>query len=158
MLVVADSSALLGLASCEGLHLLDSLFESVRVPPAVFAECTVSDRPYSQDLLKYLQDKVEPVDLNSFVIATPGLGSGELEAMALYKRLQADRLLVDDGRARRVARANHIEVIGSIGVLVLAKLESLIPAVEPRLQALKDSGIYVSDDLVRAALEIAGEL
>lgn len=104
------------------------------------------------------RDKVEPVDLNSFVIAAPGLGSGELEAMALYKRLHADRLLVDDGRARRVARANRIEVIGSIGVLVLAKLESLIPAVKPRVEAMTDSGIYVSDALVRAALEIAGEL
>jgi hypothetical protein len=35
--------------------------------------------------------------------------------MALYKHLQADRLLLDDHRARKVARLNEIEVIGSLG-------------------------------------------
>lgn len=41
MLVIADTSALLALAACDGLVLLDTLFADVRVPRAVFAECTV---------------------------------------------------------------------------------------------------------------------
>jgi uncharacterized protein len=35
MILVADCSALIALASCDGLHLLDALFGTVIVPEAV---------------------------------------------------------------------------------------------------------------------------
>lgn len=157
MLVVADTSALVALAACEGLPLLDELFEEVRVPLAVFRECTVPGKVEADALEGYLATKVVAVDLGEFVIASTGLGQGELEAMALYKRLNADRLLIDDGRARKVARLNSIEVIGSIGVLLLARARGLIPLVGPRLDAVRRSGIYLGDALVAEALRLAKE-
>jgi predicted nucleic acid-binding protein len=45
MLIVADTSALLALASCDSLSFLDILFEEVRVPSAVFEECAVPGKP-----------------------------------------------------------------------------------------------------------------
>jgi predicted nucleic acid-binding protein len=157
MLVVADTSALLALAACESLPLLDALFQEVRVPSAVFEECTVAGKPFSDELRTYLQDRVTTVDLTEFVIAAVGLGAGELEAMALYKHLRADRLLVDDQRARRIATFNHIEVIGCVGVLLLAKNRNLIPAVKPKLDSMQTSGIRLSEALFDAALRIADE-
>jgi uncharacterized protein len=157
MLIVADSSALLTLAACESLSLLDQLFDKVRVPPAVFLECTVAGKPGAEVLETYLRDRVEAVDLEAFVIAAVELGRGELEAMALYKRLRADRLLVDDLRARRVARLNSIAIIGSIGVLLLAKEEGHLAAVRPRLEAIRNAGIHLSEQLIADALELAGE-
>lgn len=77
--------------------------------------------------------------------------------MALYKRLQADRLLVDDERARRVATLNHIEVVGSLGVLLLARERHLIQAVKPRLAEIQSAGIFLSERLVQKALRLAGE-
>lgn len=35
MLIVADSSALVALAICDALHLLDALFDEIKVPQAV---------------------------------------------------------------------------------------------------------------------------
>lgn len=158
MLVVADTSALLALASCDSLLLLDALFREVRVPPAVFRECTVADKPEAERLTKYLRDKViEVADLSDFVIAATGLGKGELEAMALYKRLQADFLLLDDSRARKIAHLNNVEVIGSLGVLLLAKVDALLPAIKPRIDAIQAAGIYLSESLVAEALRLAGE-
>jgi hypothetical protein len=157
MLVVADSSALLALAACDSLTLLDALFEEVRVPGAVFRECTVQDKPYTSVLRSYLQGRVDDVDLMEFVVAASGLGRGELEAMALYKRLRADRLLIDDGRARRVARINDVDVIGSLGVLILAKSRNIIPAVSPLLDRIKAAGNHLSDELVSEALRLSGE-
>jgi predicted nucleic acid-binding protein len=157
MLIVADTSALLALAACEGLSLLDALFQDVRVPPAVLRECTVPGKPQAEHLEEYLQGKVAEVDLSEFVIAAAGLGRGELEAMALYRRLHADRLLLDDGRARRVARLNSIAVVGSTGVLLLAKAQDLIPDVKSRLEAIQSAGIYLAEPLVAQALKIAGE-
>jgi predicted nucleic acid-binding protein len=158
MLVVADTSALLALAASEGLSLLDELFADVRVPAAVFEECTISGKPFAEQLREYLESKVVDVDLEEFIIAAAGLGTGELEAMALYKRLHADRLLLDDSRARRVATFNHIEVVGSLGVLLLAKSQGLIPTLRPRLESIHAAGIYLGDALVNEALRLAGEL
>lgn len=157
MLVIADTSALVALAACDALPLLDQLFQDVRVPPAVFHECTVPGKPEAERLEAYLQGKIAEVDLNEFIIAVAGLGQGELEAMALYKRLHADRLLVDDYRARRVAGLNGIEVVGSLGILLRAKESGLISAVRPLLTAIQSAGIHYSEQLVGEALHLAGE-
>lgn len=59
MLIVADTSALVALAGGEGLWLLDRLFQEVRVPAAVFQECTVPGKPEAERLEAYLRDKVK---------------------------------------------------------------------------------------------------
>ena len=115
MLVVADSSALVALAVCDALLLLDHLFAEVRVPPAVLRECTVSGKPAADVLEAYLRDKVATVDLNAFVIAALDLGRGELEAMALSKRIgcswttasQAHRPPERDRGRRQLGRAGR---------------------------------------------------
>jgi uncharacterized protein len=78
--------------------------------------------------------------------------------MALYKRPGADRLLVDDLRARRIARLNSIAIIGSLGVLLLAKEEGHLAAVRPRLEAIRSAGIHLSEQLIAEALQVAGEV
>lgn len=77
--------------------------------------------------------------------------------MALYKHLHADRLLVDDQRARRVALHNGIAVVGSLGVLLRAKESGLISEVRPLLAAIQLAGVHYSDQLVSEALRLAGE-
>lgn len=157
MLIVADTSALMALAAGDALSLLDSFFQEVCVPPAVFRECTVPGKPEAERLEGYLRGKVLEVDLKDFVIAAIGLGQGELEAMALYKRLNAERLLVDDYRARKVARLNGIEVVGSLGILLRAKESGLIPEIGPLLAVIQSAGIRYSRELVDDTLRLAGE-
>jgi predicted nucleic acid-binding protein len=157
MLVVADTSSLIALAACDGLSLLDALFGQIKVPSAVYEESTVEGRPYSSELRTYLGTKVVAVDMAQVVIAAPGLGAGELEAMALYKQLHADRLLIDDARARRIAQLNHILVIGSIGVLIVAKQRGMLPLLRPSLELIQHAGIHISESLLQEALKVAEE-
>lgn len=157
MLVIADTSALVAVAACNGLQWLDRLFTEVQVPQAVFQEATVAGKPQADKLVNYLQGKVLDIDLQDFVINTQGLGQGELEAMALYKKQHADRLLIDDLKARKVALHNHIKIIGSVGILLLAKENGLIPAVKPYLTIIQQSDVHLSRDLIAHALRIAGE-
>jgi predicted nucleic acid-binding protein len=137
--------------------LLERLFGQIKVPSAVYEECTVEGRLYSSELRAYLTGKVVAVDLNQFIIAGPGLGAGELEAMALYKQLNADRLLIDDARARRVAHVNQIRVVGSVGVLILAKERGVLPLVRPSLEMIRRGGIHIGESLLQEALKLAGE-
>ena len=57
MLIIADSSPLVALALCDGLYLLDQLFDEIQVPQAVYDEAIVKDKPAAQTLQAYLQDK-----------------------------------------------------------------------------------------------------
>jgi predicted nucleic acid-binding protein len=157
MLVIADTSALLALAVCDAVEILDRLFTDVRVPPAVHREIVVPGRRAAEVLGSYLRDRVADVDLSEYVIAGPGLGRGELEAMALYRKLSADRLLVDDVRARKVARFNGMHVVGSLGVLLTAKQRGHLDAIAPCVNRLRASEIYFGAALLQRALELAGE-
>jgi len=157
MLLVADTSAIMALASCDALSLLDRLFDEVRVPPAVLRECTVVSKPEADRLAVYLQGKVVEIDLNELIITVAGLGQGELEAMALCRHLHADRLLVDDRRARKVARLNGITVVGSLGVLLRAKEAALISEIRPFVTAIQAAGIHYGEQLVMETLRLARE-
>lgn len=67
MILVADASALIALAACNGLPLLDAIFGEVMVPEAVFIEVTQSDKPQSDCLRIYLKGKVRAVDMRRYV-------------------------------------------------------------------------------------------
>ena len=157
MLIIADTSALIAIATCDGLDWLDTLFTEIQVPQAVFKEATEKDKPQADTLKAYLTGKVIDIDLSNFVIATQGLGLGELEAMALYKHQQADNLLIDDLRARKAATYNNIKIIGSIGVLLLAKEQELISAIKPYLELIQQSEIHIGKELIQQALTLANE-
>ncbi len=158
MIIVADSSPLIALALCNGLTLLDQLFEVITVPQAVYDEVVIEGKPMTRNLGNYLDGKVRQVDLTTVVINTGGLGRGEIEAMVLYKQLDADFMLVDDKRARKVAALNHIEITGSQGVLLLAKQSGLISHVKPYLEKLRDSDIYIHERLIVRTLQLANEI
>ncbi|MBA2597353.1 MAG: DUF3368 domain-containing protein [Chloroflexia bacterium] len=48
-------------------------------------------------------------------------------------------------------------VIGSGGLLGLAKEAGFIPAVQPILSELRAAGLFISDPAVREILDVAGE-
>jgi predicted nucleic acid-binding protein len=66
-------------------------------------------------------------------------------------------LLVDDDRARKIARLNEIEVVGSLGVLLRAKEAGLVSAVRPLLATIQGAGVHYSELLVHEVLRLAGE-
>ena len=64
MILVADASALIALATCDGLLWLEKLFGEVLVPETVFSEVAISDKSQSLRLRAYLEGKVRQVDMN----------------------------------------------------------------------------------------------
>jgi uncharacterized protein len=158
MIVIADSSALIALSICNVLELLEPLFGEVKVPKAVFEELTIRNKPEAEPLRLFLADKVIATTLDlSTLKKSNGLGRGELEAIALYQQLDADLLLIDDARAKKVAYLNHLEVMGSLGVLLHAKHQGLIKEIKPLFNTLRMSDIFISDSLLEQLLKIAGE-
>lgn len=157
MILVADCSALVALAVCDSLDLLERLFDTVVVPEAVYREATQPDKKQAQILKVFLQGKVRRVNMQAYVYLDAYADAGETEAMLLYKQLLANKLLIDDKRGRKVAKINKISTIGSLGVLLAAKERGLIPKIAPLLEQIEKSDIYLSRDLLATVLDLAGE-
>ena len=81
-----------------------------------------------------------------------------MEAMALYKKLKADCLLIDDDKARKAARLNKIKIIGSRGVLLMAKEKQLIQKIRPSIEKIQGTGIYHSERILKEVFELADEV
>lgn len=157
MILVADASALIALATCDSQDLLETLFGNVLVPEAVFEEVTALDKPQSARLRSYLHGKVRAVDMQHFIYLDAFADAGETQAMLLYKEVTADYLLIDDRRGRKVAKINQIKTVGSLGVLLQAKRAGLISCVAPLIEQIAASPIFMSENLIQTVLELAGE-
>jgi predicted nucleic acid-binding protein len=157
MLIIADSSALIALAVCDGLDVILQVHDDLKIPEAVYMEIVAPEKPYSDVLGSFLTERVVKVDVSRWVVTAGGLGRGEIEAMALYKQLSADALLIDDHRARVIAEHNQIECIGALGLLLVAKQRGKISALSPYVHKLRRSSIFYGDDLLDKVLKLAGE-
>lgn len=157
MLIVADSSALIALATCDGLDLLLQVYKDIKIPEAVYAEIVAPEKSYADALGAFLADRVVKVVSIQKKFNTTGLGRGEVEAMSLYNQISADILLIDDQKARSIAEQNEITCIGVLGFLVIAKQKGVIEKIAPYVQKLKDSPIYYADELLKRVLQVAKE-
>ena len=153
-MIIGDSSALVALAVVNQLELLEKLYDKLYILQAVFDEVTQIGKAQSDKLRQFLQSKVKRVDLT---LTQLGLGLGEVEAISLYKKLDADVLLIDDNRAKKYASLNGVKVIGSLGVLIKAKEKGHIEMVKPCLDEIQKSEVYISKKLIEKMLEICGE-
>ena len=153
-MIIGDSSALVSLSIMDRLDLLESIFGKIYVPQAVYNEVTISDKPQSVKLKKFLKDKIVTVNLT---ITQMGLGQGELEAISLYKQLNSNFLLIDDRRAKKFAQLNSVNVIGSLGVMILAKEQGLVNSIRNDLEKLIDSDVFISESLINRVLLSVGE-
>jgi uncharacterized protein len=159
--VISDSSPLILYASIERLDLLRALFGEVMIPPAVWEEVVTegSGRAGAPAVAEAPWIIVRPVVTSETVKRLSlELDRGEAETIALAEQFDNYlTILLDDRKARRLARERSLQVLGSAGVLVLAKDRGLIPLVGPVLDELRSAGLYLSDVAYRELLAISDE-
>ena len=158
MIIICDSSPLIALSIIDKLDLLTILFKDVFVPVSVFNEVSKQGKPESQRIAEWAQDKVTATIhkqlMQSFSLL---LDVGESEAMSLYFEKKADFLLIDEKKGRKIAVYNNMNVVGSLGVLLLAKQKGLIALIKPLLDKLQQSYIRISNELYLKTLHLADE-
>ncbi len=158
MIVISDSSSLIAIAAVGHLDLLRTMYEEVIVPPAVWNEVSLPNRPGGDDLVRAEWIRVVPPSHPNVIGFPSPVGPGEAEAIALAVELAADVLLIDERRARKAALGLGLPVTGVLGVLLEAKKKGAISAIKPILDQMELMvGFRIKRSLYEAALRAAGE-
>ena len=152
MLAVSNSSPLIALSSIERLNLLQALFESVLIPPAVAHEISRSIPIAPAWLRMQTLKAVLPT-----MVLRRTLADGEREAIALAVELHADRIILDDLPARKIAQAIGLNAVGTLGVLLGAKQVGLLSQIRPELDKLVKHSFFLSPQLYQELLRAADE-
>ena len=160
-LLVADAGPLIALAVGNVLPQAAKQFE-LCVPQAVLDECLAE--PYAPGVQAIFKLSCKSnFSLVAASLITPldsahslGLGSGEVAALS-YAKQHSLTALIDERRARRVAKQVGVAVVGSGAVLVALKNTGLVTSIAPALKAWQAHGYFLSPALQKQLLAAAGE-
>jgi predicted nucleic acid-binding protein len=108
VVVVSNSSPLIALTQIGRLDLLGRLHPQVLIPPAVAVEI----EPTVPRLPGWIAVKPLSLPRNPDVVSN-SIGPGEHEAISLGMELRAERLILDELPARRLATSLGLSVIGT---------------------------------------------
>ena len=131
-----------------GLHpLLPQLFPDLVVPEAVWTEVVSStyDDPATRGLPESAWARREQTPISADIVAW-NLGAGETAVLSFVQYNSGYTAIVNDRAARRCARVLRIPILGTAGVVVLAKRRGLINSVEDGLRRLQSAATHLSRD------------
>lgn len=162
MIIVSDTSPINNLAAINHLHILHQLYGTVLIPEAVYRELTDPNFPVAGATEVQTFDWIQTRSVSDRTLVKAlnnELDIGEAEAIALAVEMQADQVLIDERRGRRVASRLNLRYTGILGILVEAKSKGLIAEVKPRLDALiNEAGFWVAEPLYNSVLQLVNEI
>lgn len=157
--IVVNASPLILLGKIDGIHLLRSLCKDVLVPRTIIDEVQAGDaieaaleEIENHDWITVLEDGSIPESILAW-----DLGPGESQVLNHALKLGDAWAILDDRSARRCAEAHGIRYLGTLGIVLACKRQSVIPEVKPLLEKLRETGMYMTDDLFSQILAKAGE-
>ncbi|MBC7969756.1 MAG: DUF3368 domain-containing protein [Verrucomicrobia bacterium] len=165
MRAVSNSSVLIALSSIGQLSILTQRFpDGILLPQAVWYEVveTGAGRAGATDVAAGLNVwlTVQNVQNKTLIsLLQQDLDNGEAEAIALLLEQSPDALLLDEKKARQVARRMTLPILGTLGLLVLAKRQGVIVDLQEQLDALRTVAKFrLSQQVYNEALRQVGEL
>lgn len=147
--IISDTSCLIILSNIGELDLLQKVYGQIITTSEIATEFgeplpdwvsiyPVADK-YRQQLLEMQIDK------------------GESSAIALALETPDCTIILDDFKARKIADQLGLHVTGTIGVIVRAKLNGIVPSIKPILKKIKETDFRFSIEIELLALKEAGE-
>ena len=158
--MIADTTPIISLMKADKLDLLQKLFGKVMIPEAVFRELT-ENKNFGREAAvirtcKYIQVvQVRNQEKVNVLRRTTGLDAGESESIVMTDEHQADLLLIDEQKGRRIAKRMGINITGTIGLLIYGYDNEILTGTEILLclEKMKACGIRISKPLYDIVIE-----
>ncbi|MBI4687873.1 MAG: DUF3368 domain-containing protein [Nitrospirae bacterium] len=159
--LISNTGPIIALALIDRLDILQTLFQKVIVPDAVHKEL-LDGGTSGNGIISYkkaswirVQSLSAPIDS----LLQNVLDKGEASVIQLAREMNADYLLIDERKARKIARDIFgLRVIGTARVLVEAKKKGGLESVGDALNKMRNSGYWIHDDIVQFALKKTNEI
>lgn len=158
--IVCNTGPLIALAVVHRLDLLHALFEEVLIPEKVRDELLAGTRGRDEieDALSTGWLRPTPVMPPPEPVLDDVLDVGEAAVIQLARQVHADWVLIDERKGRKIAADVYdLRVAGTARIAVEAKRKQLVTDVGELLSSMRFRGYWISDRIVLAARNMAGE-
>ena len=147
--VIADTSCLIILSNINELDLLQRLYGGIITTPDIATE-------FAEALPNWIKIQ-SPADQQKQQILQLQIDKGEASAIALALEIPGSIIILDDLQARKLAEQLGIKITGTLGLIVKAKLNGIIPSIKPILNKIKQTDFRISAALEEIILKEARE-
>jgi len=148
--IISDTSCLIVLSNIGELSLLREVYGEI-ITTSIIAD------EFGEPLPDWI--KIETIQDNyRQQILEMQIDKGESSAIALALETPNSVLILDDFKARKVANQLGLVVTGTIGVIIRAKLNGIIPSIKPCIEKIKETNFRISIEIELQALKEANEL
>jgi len=157
----SDSSPLVLLAKIGCFDLLNRLFPRLTISSEVHYEVVIAGAglPGASEVSKAEWIEVKRVRSPAELLSAQqkyGLGPGEMSTILLGKELGASPLLIDDYRARKLAKAEGLEILGSVGLLEAFYQRRCLADLRSAFRQLLAHNVYIDQRLLDRRLRSLG--
>ena len=143
--VIVDTSVLIILEKIDQLEILKGIYKEIYITPEVANE-------YNKPVPGWiLIESVKDKKYQTFIQTQVDIG--EASAIALATEKDDPILILDDLKARKLARRLDIKFTGTLGVINKAKASGLIDEIKPLLEKLKEINFRISDNILETLLK-----
>jgi len=143
--VIADASVLIILDKINRFEILKGVYQKVYTTPEIADEY---NKPFpGWVIIESVKDK----RYQNFIQTQVDIG--EASAIALTTEKEDSLLIIDDLKARKLARRLGIKFTGTLGVINKAKASGFIDEIKPLLEKLREFNFRISDTIVESLLK-----
>ena len=149
MIIISDTSCLIAFDRINKLEILRKTFPEIITTKEVEQEF---GKPLPQWIsIQPVADKKKILELEAIV------DRGEASAIALALETMNCILIIDEKKGRKVAAELHIQIIGTLKVLLIAKQKGAINSAKEIIAELEKVNFRFSNVVVMEILKQAGE-
>jgi len=156
---VVNASPLIFLSKAGVIHFLQQAAPDIVVPQVVALE--VGRRGRNDITARTLANNpwVATVEVPVIppLIQSWDLGPGESAVLAYARTHPGVVAIIDDGAGRRCAETLGVPLLGTLGLIMIAKKRGLIPTARPVIALLKQQGMFLSESIIDRAMDLIGE-
>lgn len=148
--VISDTTPLIIFQKLGKLDILEKVYGQLITTPEIALE-------YGDKIPDWIM--VIPVmDTKYKKFLSTQLDIGEASAIALAAEMEDVLLIIDDLKARKLAKRLNFDITGTLGVIHKAKQMAIIKKVKPLLDQLVQTDFRISKKIINELLKLNNEL